>query len=336
MDQGQAQAAAAGVTPAPALTPVESIQAMLLAEDKAAETPKEEVKSETPAEATPEKAAEPEQKAEEQPKTDESTTEIPLEELEAIPLEVTVKGDNGEDVIEKLPIKELKLGYMRQKDYSRKTAEVARQRDEADVKIRQGVESERKAYQEQLQLVQQLVVEAVAPELKDVNWNHLASTDPAEYVRLKNRADQITNTLSQVQSKQTELTQKQQAEQAQARQKAASDARVVLERDIPEWSDTHYQKLMKFAVDNYGYKPEAVAQWIDPGAFKALNDAYQFRQLKSEAPVKEKKVVRVPQNVRPGAKDTSAAQRQNGEVMSRLQKSGRIEDAAAVIKSRMS
>lgn len=328
-DQGQAQAAAAGITPAPDLKPVEAIQAMLLAEDKAAE-PAKEVAAAAPA-ATPETAAEPAPQAE--PATDEST--IPLEELEAIPLEVTVKGDNGEDVVEKLPIKELKLGYMRQKDYSRKTAEVARQRDEADVKIRQGVESERKAYQEQLQLVQQLVIESVAPELKDVNWNHLASTDPAEYVRLKNRADQIQTTLNTVQSKKTELTQKQKAEQAEARQKAGREALTILERDIPEWSDTHYQKLMKAGIDTYGFKPEEVASWIDPRAMKVLNDAYQFRQLKSEVPVKEKKVVAVPKVVRPGSKTETPQNVRNQESFTRLQKSGRIEDAAAVIKSRL-
>ena len=63
--------------------------------------------------------------------------EIPLDQLEAIQLEVEVSGDAGK-VTEKLPIKELKLGYMRQKDYQTKTAEVARQRNEVGEKIRQG------------------------------------------------------------------------------------------------------------------------------------------------------------------------------------------------------
>ncbi len=331
MDQGQAQAAAAGITPASALTPVEKIQAMLTAEQPAPEAPKEQA-APAATEATPE--APTEAPKEEPVATDEPHTEIPLETLEAIEIEIKHHDDDGKEILEKIPVKELTKSYLRQSDYTKKTQALARERNEVENTIRQRTEGERKAYQEQLQLVHQLVIDSVAPELKDVNWNHLASTDPAEYVRLKNRADQITNTLSQVQSKQSELTQKQQAEQTQARQKAAEAARVVLERDIPDWSDAHYQKLMKFAVDNYGYKPEAVSQWIDPGAFKALNDAYQFRQLKSDAPVKDKKVVRVPQTVRPGAKDTSAAQRQNNEVMSRLQKSGRIEDAAAVIKSR--
>ena len=59
---------------------------------------------------------------------EQPVAEIPLDQLEAIALEVVTKGDDGSDVTEKPTIKELREGYMRQKDYSRKTADIARQR----------------------------------------------------------------------------------------------------------------------------------------------------------------------------------------------------------------
>lgn len=318
--------------PAPALSPVEKIQAMLLAEKP------EEQQQEAPAETQPETEvpAEPNTQVEgEEAPADEQGVEIPIDQLEAIPLEVTIKGENGEDVTVKPTIKELRAGYMRQQDYSRKTAEVARQRNEVETKIRQGTESERAAFATQLQQLQAIVIESVAPELKDVNWNNLAANDPAEYVRLRNRSDQITNVLNGIQSKQAELTNKQKAEVAQANKAAASKAVETLERDIPNWSDSLYQTLLQTGVKDYGYKPDEVGSWTDPRAIKLLNDAYQFRQLKSEKPITEKKVVPVPRVVKPGAKSTAPVQRQTVEAMSRLQKSGRIEDAAAVIKSRM-
>lgn len=349
---------------APVLNPVERIQKILLAErDRVAEnqphqtqTPpgakfrntetgkfaaEAEVKA---AQAKPEEAP-PEEEYQPQPNTqvegeqpqqaDAPAVEIPLDQLEAIELETTYKGDDGSDVTSKLPIKELKKGYMLQKDYSRKTAELARQREQVADQVRQAVESERTQYMSNLQQIQTTLIETTAPELKDVNWNHLATNDPAEYVRLRNRADQIQQVLNGIQSKQAEVTSKQKAEQAQARQKAANEAREVLEKKIPTWSDDLYKSLMKTASE-YGYKLEEVANWVDPKAFEVLHDAHQYRQMKAEKPAVEKRVSVPPKVVKPGAAaPATAAQLRASDAMSRLQKSGNISDAAAVIKSRL-
>jgi len=326
-------AEATGQALAAPLNPIERIQNILLAEKPPEKAPpKEEVKPEVTEEEVP---AAPNQQVEgQEPEPEEVADEqtIPLDQVEAIELEVTVKGDGGEDVVQKLPVKELKAGYMRQADYSRKTAELARQREEVDLKTRQGIESERTALNKSLEEANQLLLETAASELKDVNWNHLAANDPAEYVRLDNRRQQFIRAHSEIQSKQAELAKKGHAEQAQAKQKAAEVARTTLERDIPAWSDELYQKLMKTGVE-YGFKPEEVGSWVDSRAIKVLHDAYQFRQMKSEKPVKDNKVVNVPKVVVPGAKKPAAPRGQ--EALKRLQSSGRIEDAAAVIKSRM-
>lgn len=263
------------------------------------------------------------------------TAEIPLDQLEAIELEVKYKGDGDKDIVEKLPIKALREGYMRQQDYSRKTAEVARQREEVGEKARQAIDSERNAYQQSLNQLQALVAEVVAPELKDVNWNHLAANDPYEYVRLDNRRKQITETLASIKSKGEELTQKQTAERSQALRKVASDARARLEADIPDFNDGLYKSIMESAT-TVGYKMDEVAQWVDPRAIKLAHKAFLYDQLKAAPAPTGKKVVVAPSATKPGT--TSAVPQQvqrKTKALETLRKSGRVDDLAAVIASQM-
>jgi hypothetical protein len=259
-----------------------------------------------------------------------ATAEIPLEQLEAIELETTVQG-----VVEKRTIKELREGYMRQADYSKKTAEVARQREEVGEKVRQAIESERTQLATQLQQIQAVLIETVAPELKDVNWNHLAANEPAEYVRLRNRADQVSNVLKSVQAKQQELTQKQANEQRQAIAKAAQESRARLEAEIPGWNDELYQEHMKIGME-FGYSSGEVEQWLDPRTFKLLHEVREYRKLKAGKPPVASRVVAVPKVIKPGAAASNTqSQQRHADSMKKLQSSGNIQDAAAVIRARM-
>jgi hypothetical protein len=204
--------------------------------------------------------------------------------------------------------------------------------------VRQAVESAQSGYQTQLQQMQALLVETVAPELKDVNWNDLAANNAFEYVRLRNRADQIAQALTQVQAKQKEVFDKQQTEQAASRKTLADKARTELQTDIPGWNDALYQTLMR-SGDKHGFKPEEVATWVDARAIKLLHKAYLYDQLNAEksAPAPDKKVVVPPKVVKPGVvQNVSQRQQQEQGAMKRLREGGgRLEDAAAVIRSRL-
>ena len=328
--------------------PVMRIQALLDAEKAPAEQPAAPAPAAAPEQVPAQPEAQPEADAPAEPNKQvegeaapiedaQAGAEIPLDQLEAIELEVTYKGEGGADITEKLPVKAVKEGFMRQKDYQRKTAELARQRETEAETRRQAIESERTAYQQNLQQMQSLLLETVAPELKDVNWNDLATNNAFEYVRLRNRADQIAQALSKVQASQKEVSEKQQTEQAAALQKRADKAREELQEGIPGWNDALYQTLMK-SSEKYGFKPEEVATWVDARAIKLLHKAYQFDQLQAEktAPAPDKKVVVAPKVVRPGtAQSSSQRQQQEQGAMKRLQTSGKLDDAAAVIRSRL-
>lgn len=330
-------AEAGQAAPVAATDPVSRIQAILEAEH-APEQPEGETQTE--GEVQPETETEPEVPAGPNTQTEgddaqaeeRQVAEIPLDQLEAIALEVTTKGEDGVDVVEKPTIKELREGYMRQKDYSRKTAEVARQREEVTENVRKAVDGERSQYLQNLQTLQAVLIETVAPELRDVNWTHLATNDAFEYVRLRNRADQIQQVLSDVQVKQNEIKAKQTAEQNEARQRIAAKARAQLEAEIPGWNDTLYQQLMR-SGEKFGYKPEEVATWVDPRAIKLLHAA--LNAVQPTKPQVGKKVAAVPKVVKPGASSDGVKAQQQSDAMKRLQGSGSINDAAAVIRARL-
>jgi len=261
--------------------------------------------------------------------------EIPLDQLEAIELETTYKGADGQDVTEKLPIKALREGYMRQADYQRKTAEVARQREQAQELVRQGVATERAQYQQQLQTLQAAVLETAAAELKDVNWTDLATNNPFEYVRLQNRQNQISQTLNTIQAKQQEVSQKVAAEQRQAAAATAQKTWSQLQADIPGWNEQTYQEALK-AGESVGYTAAETAQWLDAKAIKLLHELNTLRKLQASKPNVDKKVVNVPKVVKPGAQTANSPQSsRRNEALQRLNKSGRVEDLANLLANQM-
>jgi len=350
MSEGQAAAPAAQVqAPAPAAAdPISRIQAMLDSErapasNEHSQNQTEEGEQSSEEEYIPDgsnKSVEGEEQQEEAGEDEEGNgeekraiAEIPLDQLESIQLEVTTKGEDGRDVLEKPTIKELREGYMRTKDYSRKTAELARQREEVGTKTRQAIDSERTQYLQNLKVLHDTLIETVAPELRNVDWDALATNDAFEFVRLRNRADKISRVLGEIQSETQNVTKKQQAERNALTREQAIKARETLERDIPGFDDTMYQTLMNTAKE-YGFDIDEVAQWVDPRPLKVLHDAYQFRQMKK--PAATKKVAVAPKVLRSGSANVQGQNQQRGtDALKRLQGSGSINDAAAVIRSRM-
>jgi len=317
------------VAPATA-TPVEMISALLDAE----RVIPDEKPAPEPVEAKPEEEAyEPAQNAEvegadapaEEPP---QTAEIPLDQLEAIELEVTVQGEK-----KKVPIKALREGYMRQEDYSKKTADVARQREEAGKEARQAIETERSSHIEQLNNLQALVIDSVAPELKNADWNKLAKDDPFEYVRLRNQAEQLQKTLSTIKAKKDELEAKQNADKSQLLQKKAQETWQKLEADIPGFNKDLYQSLLKTGVE---LGIDEVNNWVDAGQIKLLHKAYLYDQLKVGKPAEDKKVAIPPKAIKPGAATSVPKQVQRqGKALDNLKKTGSVDALTQYLSASM-
>lgn len=284
--------------------------------------PREEPETEVTEEETEviEEKAEPEKEAEET----EPETEVVEIDPEVAMFDVEIR-KNGELVeTETLSLTELKNGYKRNKDYSTEMQALSTQKNEARAEIQKAVETERANYKQALETHNQLVWEVANAEFASVDMNKLADEDPAEFVRARNRMDNINKVIQGIHAEQQRIS-AQEAEHIQT--VVVPKAQAEIQRDIPNWSESLQESLVKAGSD-YGYTTEELNNIIDPRAIKVLHDAYQYKQIKAQKPAAEKKVVGKPRVVKPGTKQST---KPTGESIKRARKSGRVDDAAMAI-----
>lgn len=295
--------------------PVEDRIAALFQKERG-EEPQEEVQQET-------EDAPQETEAEEQPETD-SPEEI-------VKYRFKVKDESGTDVEVEMTPEEMQKSVMLEKDYRRKTTEIARQRETFQKEAEAKVEQERKQYAESLNMMQQALLRAVTPEFQGLDLNKLAEDDPAKYVQVSNRMQQVGRELQLIQQEQARLQAENQQKETQTRSAKVQEAREVLQRDIPGWNDTLYQDLLKTGVETYGLSMEEVGNVIDPRSIKVLHDAYQYQKMKSGKPIVEKKVSLAPKVLKPQTK-TNAKKEDVDILRKQLRQSGSVDTFAELLR----
>ena len=292
----------------------------------------EEVAEKAPVEPQqPETAAEEsEQTAEEQPEVeakagdedqDETTTieidpDEPLFEQEIV--------DNGQKTTQKLSLKELQQGYLRQADYTRKSQEVAKARAEVQETARQAQQQAAGQFAQRLDQLQAALVKTVAPELANVDWDKLANEDAFEYVRLSNRAKQINDVLQAIETDKTAAGEISKQEQEQKKAQSWQQSLEVLQKDIPDWGAPVAQRLAKAAQD-VGFDANEVSAWDDHRIIKLAYKAAMYDDAQTQKAPTAKKIALVPRVLKPGAKQP--AKTALTEAKQRLAKSGKPEDA---------
>jgi len=274
----------------------------------------------------PESAEAPE--AQEAPQAEPEAQEAP----EADEQTVTVKID-GKDVEVKLS--ELKNGYQRQADYTRKTTEVAEQRRAAEAESSKARE-ERNAYQGKLQNMQ-VQLEAALQQQQQTDWTALLESDPVEYLKQQHLSQQRQATLSQVYAEQQKVAGQVQAEQAQARQTYLAQQQDELLAKLPDWKDAAKAKAEKTALRDYlldsGYDSKTVESITDAKAVVLARKAMLYDQLVSKANAAAKKVSTLPTRVeRPGVGENPGLDRRSS-AFQKLSKTGRVEDATSLFGS---
>ena len=126
-------------------------------------------------ESQPEAEAKPEEEtpAEEEQPAAETTEEEPSQP-EIRKHKLKVKTDDGTDEEIEVDEEELKRGYMKSKDYSVKTAQLAREREAVQAKVREAVEPKLKEYESHLETYKQTVLKLADPEALSADLNKVA------------------------------------------------------------------------------------------------------------------------------------------------------------------
>lgn len=259
------------------------------------------------------------------------TPEDPAANAESDDPEVVIKVD-GKDVTVKLS--ELKNGYQRQADYSRKTAEVAEQRRAAEAQS-QAAMQERNIYAQNLQKMQ-AQIEGALQQQQNIDWTELLNSDPVEYLKQQHLLQQRQAAYQQNMAQQSQLAAQFQAEQQRAIQSNLQQQHADLLAKLPDWKDESKAKADKSAIREYlinqGYDAQSVDTVADARAVLLARKAMQYDQLIAKASTAAKKVSTLPKIVeRPGSGVQTMDKRSNA--FQRLSKSGKVEDAAAVFAS---
>lgn len=304
--------------------------------------------SEIPAtKVTPAEPAKTEQEADPEPEEAETETEGEESEEEAKP-EESEEAEGDEEELPKpkgFKVKvagqeievtedELKSGYSRTADYTRKTQDLADARKAFEEKEVTAVRAERQQYAQRLADVDAALKE-MAPTEPD--WAALQRSLPP---------DQFTAQLLEFQQTQ-KAREAIAAEQVKVRQLQLDDATTVMRKYveeqtaklpelIPSWKDPAVSKSERLALREFGraqgFSDAELNAVTDARVVALLHQAYSFDKAAKAKPKVQEKIAAALRTSTPGALTAPRKGQAKREAMSRLAKSGRVEDAAAAIE----
>ncbi len=271
----------------------------------------------------------------EQSDPDEEETEEEVIEQE-LPDDLVVKVKlDGEET--EVTLDELRKGYSRYSDYTRKTQALAEER-KAFQSEAEAIRAERAQYAELLPaLKNQLQVQTEA----EPDWDNLYSEDPIEAARLERHwrktQQERQAKLQAIEAEQQRVFEESAKEQQRALAEFVQAERARLPEVIPEWKDEGVMKseateLREWALNN-GFSERDLSALVQASHVSILRKAMLFdKGTKKVEKVKAqpKKVARI---VRPGSSGTQVNTRSSEvkKASQRLARTGRVADAAALL-----
>lgn len=280
----------------------------------------------------------------------EATQETKAEEAEE---ETTDQPDpeakNPEDLQEQQPtytivvdgkeqtvtLDELRNGYQRQQDYTRKTQELSEQRRQAEAHL-QKLEEEQTRYAQAVNQLTSQLQQQVAEDQK-VDWPSLLESDPIEYLKQKQKAEERQVALYQAQRQQQAALHQQQEKQAEAYQTYLESQRSELLNKLPEWKDSakaesERNELRQFMAKQ-GYSDQEINSIVDHRQVLMIRNAMQYEKLMAGKQDAVKRVQNIPTKAeRPGGAQDNDGSR-NKAAMNRFHKAPNLRNAAAAIES---
>lgn len=299
----------------------------------------EESTEEIQDESSEEVSEEEEESVEDEEESEEELDEYEDEEEPGLNTTYAVKVD-GEEV--EVSLDELMQGYSRQSDYTRKTQELASQRNEMTQMQQQWAneivqaQAERQQYVEALGQFVQNSMNGLE-QYQNIDWESLREDDPIAFVTKKEEFRDVQERISQAQSEQQNEYRRGQEELAKLRSLAVQEEHKKLVDAVPEWNEPEKRNKMASELSTYaleqGYTKEELKELIDHRHFITLMKAQKYDALQ-KSDVKSKKLKNKPKVIRSGKGVTKKAsdRSQRADKMKRLAKTGHSRDAASLLE----
>lgn len=286
--------------------------------DSVATTTDDEEKEEKDEEETKEVEAtedEPEsEESDEEEPDDEDESEEDSEDEDEEEKDYLFKFTDGEEEIIVKNLEEAKKGYLRQRDYTKKSQEVAatkKQLDEASSDLL-GVKKE---YLEGVAQVKAMASTQLA-KFVNVDWETLHKDDPLQFDDLKGEFEAAKLSYEQAQTKEREEKSSFDEETQKYVAQIREEEFVKLKEAVPEVAEQgseYLTKVTEYAMDAYGFEQGELTSILDSRQVMALIDAYKYNESNSK--IKSGKVkAKAIQSIKPkGTKSKRSAKAQKAK-----------------------
>ena len=228
-------------------------------------------------------------------------------------------------------LEELIQGYQRNADYTRKTQELAAEKQQSS----DFVERSKKDVETKLARLDQLNQAAqsqLQQEYAQIDFEKLYEEDPAEAARLEHKMRKKNEQLQQVQKQTQELQTQEFSKYLEEQQKQLSVK--VPEMNHPEKS-SEFKKQMRNYLSSVGFNNQEIDSVYDHRYVLLVKDAMNYRNLQKAKPEIKKKAVNAPKVVRGGVSKSKGQQQAEvrRQQLSKLRKTGKVADAAKLFRS---
>ena len=266
---------------------------------------------------------------------DQIEDETPLDTNQEL-YTLTINGENVEVTLD-----ELKKGYSRQSDYTRKTRQLSDDRkalEEKNLEISRANEEakiKRDQYEKQLQVLS-AQLQASEP---NIDLDRLLQEDPAQYVKVKAEQDRKKELLQASQQEQERIRLEKQEESERIYAQYLENEKKKLIEKLPIYGDKEkgpefIKELTQYAKSK-GYTDQEISMLVDHRAVMMLADAMKYEKLQQKANLRNKKVNKVSKVVSsssPKVQDESEFAQRLKSKKANLRKTGKVNDAVSVLK----
>tara|TARA_R100000700_G_scaffold11005_1_gene16048 strand:- start:1379 stop:2380 length:1002 start_codon:yes stop_codon:yes gene_type:complete len=250
--------------------------------------------------------------------------------------DVTVNGQT-----QKVNLDELKQGYSKGLDYTKKTMDLGDQRRSLETekdtisKEKDEVSKLREEYAKKLSVVEQnLQVE------DNIDWVKLAQDDPSDYAIKKAEYDKKKDLQARIQKEQARVNEERKQEQEKVYQSFIQSENKKLIEKMPVFGDEKkvnkvMQDIGQFALKS-GYTEQELNMLVDHRALITLYQAAKYDQLLQKKGLQDKKVKTNTRMVTSEAKNetqTTDKKIRVNDRMKQLKRSGSIKDAQKVLSA---